>query len=179
MTAEEAALMARLGALGIQTKTVRHPPLFTVAESKALRGELPGGHSKNLFLKDKKGVLWLIVAHEDCAIDLKALRPRIGSAALSFASAERLREVLGVEPGSVTPFALINDREARVRVVLDAGLLALSPLNFHPLVNTATTAIEADDLLVFVRSCGHEPRIETLSPDPGGELERTGERRHV
>lgn len=162
MTAEQARLLARLDALGIATKTVRHPAMFTVAESKALRGELPGGHSKNLFLKDKKGVLWLIVAAEDRAIDLKALRPKIGSAALSFASAETLRRVLGVEPGSVTPFALINDHEARVRVVLDAGLLAQSPLNFHPLVNTATTAIAADDLLVFVRSCGHEPRIEAL-----------------
>lgn len=179
MTADEAALMARLDMLGIETKTVRHPPLFTVAESKALRGSLPGGHSKNLFLKDKKGVLWLIVAHEDCRVDLKALRPRIGSAPLSFASPRTLREVLGVEPGSVTPFALVNDREARVKVVLDAELLALSPLNFHPLVNTATTAIAANDLLVFVRSCGHEPRIETLSPDPGGELEQTGARRHV
>jgi Ala-tRNA(Pro) deacylase len=179
MTPEQAALMARLDALGIRTRTVRHPPLFTVAESKALRGELPGGHSKNLFLKDKKGILWLIVAGEDRAIDLKALRPRIGSAPLSFASPERLHQVLGVEPGSVTPFALINDRKVQVRVVLDAELLALSPLNFHPLVNTATTAIAADDLLVFVRSCGHEPRIETLSPDPGGELEQTGARRHV
>lgn len=179
MTPEEAALMARLDALGIATRTVRHPPMFTVAESKALRGSLPGGHSKNLFLKDKKGVLWLIVAGEDRAIDLKALRPRIGSAPLSFASAETLRQVLGVEPGSVTPFALINDRGARVRVVLDAELLALSPLHFHPLVNTATTAIAADDLLVFVRSCGHEPRIERLSADPSGELEQTGARRHV
>lgn len=183
MTPEEAALMARLGALGIETRTVRHPPLFTVAESKALRGALPGGHSKNLFLKDKKGVLWLIVAHEDQAIDLKALRPRLGSAPLSFASAETLREVLGVEPGSVTPFALINDAAVRVRVVIDAELLALSPLNFHPLVNTATTAIAADDLLAFIRSCGHEPRIERLSGDPGGdparELEQTGARRHV
>ena len=159
---EEAALMARLGELHIATTTVRHPPVFTVAESKALRGALPGGHSKNLFLKDKKSVLWLVVATEDRGIDLKALRPRIGSAGLSFASAETLRQVLGVEPGSVTPFALINDREARVRVVLDAGLMAQSPLNFHPLVNTATTAIAADDLLVFVRSCGHEPRIEVL-----------------
>ena len=107
---EEAALMARLGELHIATTTVRHPPVFTVAESKALRGALPGGHSKNLFLKDKKSVLWLVVAAEDRGIDLKALRPRIGSAGLSFASAETLRQVLGVEPGSVTPFALINDR---------------------------------------------------------------------
>ena len=154
--------MARLDALGIVTTTVRHPPVFTVAESKALRGSLQGGHSKNLFLKDKKGVLWLVVADEDRPIDLKALRPRIGSAALSFASAETLRQVLGVEPGAVTPFALINDREVSVRVVLDEGLMAQSPLNFHPLVNTATTAIAAGDLLVFVRSCGHEPRLGAL-----------------
>ena len=172
-----------LARLGIATETARHPPVFTVEEARAHRGTLPGIHTKNLFLKDKKGILWLIVAGEDRAIDLKALRPRIGSAPLSFASPDRLREVLGVEPGSVTPFALINDREARVRVVLDAELLALSPLNFHPLVNTATTAIAPDDLLVFVRSCGHEPRIARLSADPGGdlagELEQTGARRHV
>lgn len=154
--------MARLEALRIATRTVRHPAVFTVAESKALCGSLPGGHSKNLFLKDKKGILWLVVASEYRAIDLKALRPRIGSAALSFASAGTLRQVLGLEPGSVTPFALINDRDQRVRVVLDAGLMAQSPLNFHPLVNTATTAIAADDLPVFVRACGHEPRIEAL-----------------
>ncbi len=154
--------MARLDALGIETATVRHPAVFTVEQSKALRGSLPGGHAKNLFLKDKKGVMWLVVASEDRPIDFKALRPRLGSAALSFASAGTLRRVLGVEPGSVTPFALIDDAGHQVRVVLDAGLLAHGALNFHPLVNTATTTIAADDLLKFIRACGHEPRVEAL-----------------
>lgn len=158
----EAELMARLEALGIETATVRHPPVFTVEQSKALRGALPGGHAKNLFLKDKKGALWLVVALEDRAIDMKALRPKLGSAALSFASAETLRQVLAIEPGSVTPFAAINDSELRVRVVLDADLLAHGTLNFHPLVNTATTTISADGLLRFLRACGHEPRVEAL-----------------
>jgi Ala-tRNA(Pro) deacylase len=158
----EAELMARLDALGIQTKTIRHPAVFTVAESKALRGSLPGGHTKNLFLKDKKGGLWLVIALEDRAIDMKTLRAKIGSAPLSFASADTLRQVLGVEPGSVTPFAVINDASQRVRVVLDRGLTTFATLNFHPLVNSATTAIATADLLMFLRACGHEPRIEAL-----------------
>lgn len=161
MTTQE-ELMARLAALEIETTTVRHPPVFTVEQSKALRGALPGGHAKNLFLKDKKGAMWLVVAAEDRLIDLKALRPILGSAALSFASADTLRRVLGVEPGAVTPFALVNDDEHRVRVVLDAGLMAHGTLNFHPLVNTATTTIAAGDLLRFIRACGHEPQVQVL-----------------
>jgi len=140
----------------------RPPPVFTVAESQALRGTLPGGHTKNLFLKDKKGTLWLVTACEDRTIDLKTLRRTIGAAAISFASADTLRRVLGVEPGSVTPLAVINDTEGRVRVVLDAGLLTFAILNVHPLVNTATIAIRPDDLIAFLRACGHEPQIETL-----------------
>lgn len=154
--------MARLDALGIETKTVRHPAVFTVEENKALRGALAGAHTKNLFLKDKKGVLWLVCALEDRAIDLKALRARIGSAALSFASADTLRAALGVEPGSVTPFAVINDEQNQVRVILDAALMAFTTLNVHPLVNTATTAVAVSDLLRFLRACGHAPRIEAL-----------------
>lgn len=160
--ASEAELMARLAALEIETTTARHPAVFTVEQSKALRGALPGGHAKNLFLKDKKGVLWLVMALEDRAIDMKALRRVLGSAALSFASAETLRRVLRVEPGSVSPFALINDTASAVRVVLDAGLMALGTLNFHPLVNTATTTISAEGLVKFIRACGHEPRVELL-----------------
>ncbi len=162
MPASEADLFDRLAELGVAVETVRHPPLFTVAESKALRGELAGAHSKNLFLKDKKGAYWLVVALEDRPIDLKVLRGRIGAAHLSFASAERLRDVLGVEPGSVTPFALINDTERQVTVVLDAEMMQAGVLNFHPLANTATTAISPDGLLTFIRSCGHEPRVVAL-----------------
>src|SRR5512132_2678559 len=163
MPATEEDLLKRLAALGITVETRRHAPVFTVSQAKALRGELPGGHTKNLFLKDKKGVLWLLVAMEDRAIDLKELRHRIGAAPLSFAAADVLREVLGVEPGSVTPFALINDEGKRTRVVLDAEMMAAHlVLNFHPLANTATTAIRPDDLLAFIRSCGRVPQIAHL-----------------
>lgn len=159
MPATEDDLFARLHQLGVSTETHRHPPVFTVAEAQELRGALPGQHSKNLFLKDKKGGLWLVVADEDRIVDLKALRRLIGSAPLSFASAQTLRTVLGVEPGSVTPFALINDAEGAVRVVLDAGMMVADILNFHPLANTATTAVSPDGLMAFIRSCGREPLI--------------------
>lgn len=155
-------LMDRLAALGIETETMDHPAVYTVEEAKALRGDLPGAHSKNLFLKDKKGRLWLVVALEDRNVDLKALRKTIGASTLSFGKPDVLMDALGIEPGSVTPFAAINDDDGRVTVVLDAGLLAAEPLNFHPLVNTATTRISADDLLEFLRHTGHEPLIIEL-----------------
>ena len=144
---------------GIHTRTVTHPPAFTVQDAQALRGRIPGGHTKNLFLKDKKGHLVLVVALEDTQIDLKRLHKRIGVARLSFGKPELLEEVLRVKPGSVTPFALINDREHRVRVILDARMMQYEVLNFHPLVNTATTSIDRDDFLRFLRITGHEPLI--------------------
>lgn len=152
-------LLARLDALGIRAVTHRHPPLFTVEESKALRGDLPGGHCKNLFLKDRKDRHWLVVALEDAAVPLNSFDRVIGSARLSFASADRLWRVLGVRPGSVTPFALVNDRERLVNVVLQKAMLDHDPLNYHPLSNDRTTAIAPADLLRFIRACGHEPRI--------------------
>lgn len=155
-------LLACLAALGIETATHAHPPLHTVEESKALRGALPGGHCKNLFLKDKKGQLWLVVALEDTPVDLKRLDRRIGSARLSFGRPELLWEVLGVRPGSVTPFAAINDREGRVRVVLEQAMMGHDPLNYHPLANDRTTAIRPDDLLRFLRATGHEPLLAEL-----------------
>lgn len=158
-------LLARFDKLDIAVKTVEHPPLFTVEDSQALRGEIPGAHSKNLFLKCKKGRLWLVVAQEDADINLKRLHTRIGSGRLSFGRAEVLQEVLGVKPGSVTPFALINDRTQQVSVVLDAALMRHETLNFHPLDNTATTAISARDLLVFIRDCGHEAAILNVQDD--------------
>src|SRR5712691_2875375 len=109
---------ARLDALGIAHHTYTHPPVFTVAEAKSLRGTLPGGHCKSLFLKDKKAGLWLVVALEECRVDLKALADRLGAPRFSFGSAELLHEALGVRPGSVTPFAAINDTGRRVAVVL-------------------------------------------------------------
>lgn len=160
-------LFARLAELGIETTRHSHPPLRTVEDSKALRGELPGGHCKNLFLKDKKGQCWLIVAHEDSKIDLKRLRRQIGSGgALSFGKAELLEELLGVVPGAVTPFALINDTERQVRVVLDKHMMAHDILNYHPLVNDATIAISNSDLLHFIDACGHTAEIVDLTLDP-------------
>ncbi|MEJ8574928.1 prolyl-tRNA synthetase associated domain-containing protein [Microbaculum marinum] len=158
-------LLDRLQSLGFETTTVRHPPLFTVADSQELRGEIEGGHTKNLFMKDKKGRLWLVVAEEDADIDLKRLHERIGSARLSFGKPELLIEVLGVRPGSVTPFGAVNDTEGRVTVVLDEALLRHAVLNFHPLTNDATTSIRRDDLIAFLRDTGHDPLVIAVS-DP-------------
>jgi len=154
-TAEE--LLARLRELGIEAATHWHPPVRTVEESRLLRGDLPGGHCKNLFLKDKKGVLWLVVCLEDRRVDMNLLARRLGAARLSFGRPPLLLEVLGVEPGAVSPFALINDARRRVRVVLDAAMMRLPLLNYHPITNTATTAVTPDDLRRFIAACGHEP----------------------
>jgi len=164
-------LFARLDALGIPYRTYTHPPVFTVAESAALRGSLPGGHCKSLFLKDRKGGLWLVVALEERRIDLKLLADSLGAPRFSFGSPELLREVLGVAPGSVTPFALANDTARQVAVVLDKGMLEHDPLNYHPLENNRTTAIAPADLLRFIAACGHRPRIVDLdsgAADPTG-----------
>ena len=155
-------LLARLKDLGIQSRTVSHPPVFTVEEAKALRGELPGGHVKNLFLRNKKGAMWLILAEEDRPIDLKALGEKIGAGRVSFGSADRLMQYLGVLPGSVTPFGVINDSGHEVQVVLDRALLAHDPINVHPLTNDRTTAISPKDLLIFLEACGHKPQILDL-----------------
>jgi Ala-tRNA(Pro) deacylase len=162
MQATQEALYARLDELGIRHTTYRHPPVFTVAEAVSLRGALPGGHCKCLFLADKKGQAWLVVVLEERRLDLKRLADRLGAPRFSFASPERMRMTLGVEPGSVTPFALVNGTAAHVNVVLDEAMLRFDPLNYHPLVNTATTAIAPDDLVRFIRGCGHEPRILAL-----------------
>jgi Ala-tRNA(Pro) deacylase len=157
-------LFAALDRLGIPYRTVNHAPLFTVEESRKLRGEIPGGHTKNLFLRDKKGAIFLVVAEEDAEIDLKGLHRLLGaSGRFSFGSSDLLREVWGVEPGSVSPFGAINDAEHRVTIVLDAAMMQHPTLNFHPLDNRMTTAIARDDLVRFLRSTGHEPRIERVS----------------
>ncbi len=162
MPATPKDLFDRLAALEIAVTTHEHPPLHTVEESKALRGSLPGGHCKNLYLRDRRKRNWLLVTLEDLAVDLKALPERIGSDRLSFGSPDRLMEFLGVRPGSVTPFALINDGTQRVEVVLQAALFDHALLNFHPLVNTMTCAIGPDDLVRFIEACGHSPRIVEL-----------------
>lgn len=162
MDADQQRLFDKFDALGIETTTRDHEPAYTVEDARRLRGEIPGGHCKNLFLKDKKGVLWLIVCLEDTRVDLKTLPKSISSARLSFGKPELLMEVLGVKPGSVTPFSLINDLQTRVTVILQKSMLSHDIVNFHPLRNTHTTSIKSADLIKFVRSCGHEPMIVEL-----------------
>lgn len=162
-------LLARLDELGIEATTIDHPPLFTVEDSQKLRGPIPGAHTKNLFLKDKKGNLFLVVVEEEARVDLKALHVPLGAASrLSFGSAELLEEVLGVKPGAVTAFAPVNDGAGRVAVVLDAALMADELVNCHPLVNTSTTTLKTADLVRFLRAVGHEPRIMEI-PQRAGE----------
>lgn len=159
------ALLARLEALGIETATARHDPVFTVAEAQDLRGELPGAHCKSLYLRDKKGAQFLVVCLEDRRLDMKALAALLGAGRLSFGSRERLVATLGIEPGSVTPFAVINADEATrasLRVVLDAEMMRAELANFHPLVNTATTAIRPADLLRFLEDCGMQASVADL-----------------
>ena len=157
--ATPAELFAFLDAQGVVHRTLEHPAVFRVDEGLEIKAALPGGHTKNLFLKDAKDQLWLISALGDTRIDLKALPPVIGSARLSFGSPERLYDALGVRPGSVTAFALINDPAHRVRFVLDAALLASEPINFHPLTNTATTAVSRDGFLKFLAAVGVAPLV--------------------
>ena len=173
MSATPDDLFAALDRLGIEHTTVRHPPLFTVEQSQALRGQIAGGHTKNLFLKDKKGALYLVTALEDSVIELKSLHRRLGAhGRFSFGAADLMRETLGVEPGAVTPFGAINDRAGRVTVVLDQALMAYDMINAHPLVNTMTTSIARDDLVRFLESTGHPPRIvEVAGPYLGSESE--------
>jgi|SRR5271170_6782699 Ala-tRNA(Pro) deacylase len=167
MPATPRALFAYLDELGIAHKTVTHAAAFTVEEARELRGAVVGGHTKNLFLRDKKGEPYLVVASEDAEIELRALHRLLGATGrFSFGSAELMRELLGVEPGSVTPFAVINDTGRRVTVVLDAAMMANEVLNFHPLVNTATTTISREGLLKFLEATGHLPRIEPVSGPP-------------
>ena len=152
-------LLSRLAELGIAQQSVEHPPVFTVEEAKALRGNLPGHHIKNLFLRNKKEEMWLVVVEEDKRVDLKALGEKLNAGKLSFGSPDRLMRYLGVLPGAVTPFGIINDTERKVKVVLDRDLLSMDPVNAHPLVNTMTTAISARDLVRFLEAEGHPPEI--------------------
>lgn len=155
---QEADFFDYLHALGIVHATHHHKPVFTVEESASIKASTPGGHTKNLFLKDKKGALTLISAIADTKIDLTAVSKLLGAAGrFSFANADLLLEHLGVTPGSVTVFAIINDKAGAVRLVLDEALFAHDPVNFHPLRNDATTAVSPADLLRFCRATGHDP----------------------
>ena len=169
MPATRQDLFARLAQLGIETRTVEHEPLFTVAESSKLEREIPGAHTKNLFLKDDGGELFLVVARTQTRVDLKALAKTLHAGRFSFGKSELLMQALGVPPGSVTAFAVINDPQRRVRVVIDAELMQYDCVNCYPLESTATTNIARDDLLRVIRSCGHEPRIAMLG---GSKIER-------
>jgi Ala-tRNA(Pro) deacylase len=171
MPATPQELFAALDRLGIAHRTVTHPPLFTVEQSQSLRGTIPGGHTKNLFLKDKKDALYLVTALEDAVIELKSLHRRLGATGrFSFGSANLMLETLGVHPGAVTPFGAINDAAGRVTVVLDRALMAHATINAHPLVNTMTTSVAREDLVKFLEATGHSPRIEALAlPSPLGE----------
>lgn len=160
-------LLARLDALGIAHRTVSHPPVFTVEESKALRPDLPGGHSKNLFLKPQKGEgpFLLVVLGEDRRVSVNALARALGAPRVGFGSAAELGATLGVTPGSVTPFGLVNAAPGSVRPVFDRHLMeGFAWVNFHPLTNAMTTAIRPGDLLRFLRALGHAP--ELVDPPP-------------
>ena len=163
MPASSEDLLAYLANLGVASETVEHPPLYTVEDAQNLRGDIPGGHTKNLFVKDRKSRIFLLVLGEETVVDLKRVHEKIGAQGrVSFGSAELLEEVWGVKPGAVTPFGAINDGEQRVTVVLDAQMLRHERLNFHPLVNTRTTGLASTDLLKFLRATGHEPMIVVL-----------------
>ncbi len=152
-------LPAFLERLGIATSTIEHPAVFTVEEARRIRVDMPGAHSKSLFLRNKKRRMWLVVTLEDRTINLKELGKRLGAGSFSFASPERLMNVLGVIPGAVTPFAAINDHDHVVQMVLDSEMLEREPLNFHPLDNTKTTSISSDGLLQFLEATGHTPEL--------------------
>ncbi|WP_455373678.1 prolyl-tRNA synthetase associated domain-containing protein [Limibacillus halophilus] len=160
---EPSALLERLAELGIEAKTVEHAPVFTVEEAKALRGELEGAHIKNLFLRNKKGRMWLVTCLEDREVDLKALGELLEAGRFSFGSAERLMSYLGVRPGAVTPLAVVNDKGGAVTMVLDKAILDYPLVNAHPLVNHMTTALTPADLLKFLEDAGHSAQQLDMS----------------
>lgn len=163
-------ILAFLAELGIKATTTRHEAAFTVEQSKQLTGHIAGAHSKNLFVKDKKGRLFLVVAEHEQRVDLKRLHEVIGaSGRLSFCNPEQMMTYLGVTPGSVTALSVVNDRNRDVTVVIDAALVNAPIINCHPLINTATTSLGRDDLLRFFAATGHEPLVIPL-PEPPAEI---------
>lgn len=168
MPASPDDLFAYLDQLGLAHETRWHEATFTVEEGRELKETMPGGHTKNLFMKDKDGVIVLISAHADSELKLNQLHKLIGTRRLSFASGELMEQLLGVTPGSVTGFALMNDKDQKVRFIVDAALMAFDTLNFHPLVNTGTTAMSRDDFRRFVEATGHDLTVvdfAALLPD--------------
>ena len=160
--------MARLDGLGITYKFYEHEAVFTVEEAEKIDADIPGTHCRNLFLRDKKKKNFLVVLPNEVDVDMKKLPPLIGSDRLSFGSADRLWQYLGVRPGSVCPFSIINDRDKEVKIVLDESMMKADIVNYHPLLNTMTLGLAPDDLLKFIRDCGHNPLVTDLrvaSPD--------------
>ena len=156
-------LFQRLRGLGIEYETAHHPPVFTVEEAQAVRAEMIGGHTKNLFLRNKKGRMWLLVCEEERRLDLKEVGRRLEAGRLSFGRPERLMQYLGVIPGAVSPFAVINDKEGQVRLVFERSLLEIPELNFHPLDNSMTTRLATPDVIRFLEDVGHAPALVDLS----------------
>jgi Ala-tRNA(Pro) deacylase len=151
--------LAYLDQIGVAHDTVEHPAVFRVGEGEDVKAAIPGTHTKNLFLKDAKDRLWLVSAEDHAVIDLKRLHHVIGSARLSFGAAALMEEALGVTPGSVTAFALVNDTARRVTFVLDRTLAEAQRVNFHPLVNTATTGVSGADFRRFLAAIGVRPMV--------------------
>lgn len=143
----------------ITVKTYQHAPVFTVAEGTEIKAQIAGGHTKNLFLKDKKGGLWLVVALGDTRVDMNWLSKRLNAPRFSFGKPDLLLNVLGVTPGSVTPFALINDTDRKVQVVLDQAMMEQELVNYHPLENDKTTTLTPQDLSVFLDHLGYTPQV--------------------
>ncbi|MDZ7629460.1 MAG: prolyl-tRNA synthetase associated domain-containing protein [Parvularculaceae bacterium] len=164
MPAARADLFARLDALGLEHRTVNHPAIFTVEEGRSFKAAMPGGHSKNLFLKDKKDRLFLAICHCDTDVDLVAYGKLAGAKGrLSFGKPDLMTATLGVLPGAVTPFALVNESAgALTEVAVDTALMGWPEVWFHPLENTASTAVAPEALLAFIRACGFEPRLVDL-----------------
>jgi Ala-tRNA(Pro) deacylase len=154
LPATRSQLFAHFDALGLVHSTLDHRPVFTVEEGADIKAALPGGHTKNLFLKDKDGALFLVCALGSTQVRLNQLHKTLGCARLSFGAEELMHKVLGVTPGSVTLFALINDKDKHITLVLDDALLACDPVNFHPLLNNATTAMSQGDLRKFIANWG-------------------------
>lgn len=151
-----------LNTLGIAYTLHRHAPIFTVAEGEHLKASIPGVHCRNLFLADKKKIMYLVVVANETSVDLKGLETKLSSGRLSFGSPERLWTYLGIRPGSVCPFTLINDPDHRVNLVLDAQMMQAEIVNYHPLDNAMTIGLSPADLLKFFVHTGHVPRILDL-----------------
>lgn len=153
------ALFSRLDDLGVPYDNLEHPPVYTVEEARTLRGRIPGAHSKNLFLRDKKERHWLVSCLSHRTVDLMWLADHLGTKRLTFCSERRLMRYLGITPGAVSPFAVLNDVTGIVNVALDRDMLEREPLNFHPLDNGQTTSVSREGLMAFLASVDHEPRL--------------------